>query len=183
MRNVKLRDEKMNANPNPATGDQAKVTITVAVNPAEAFNIFTEDINLWWRRGPRFRNSAGDHGIICIEPGVDGRVFESCKAEANDERAIEIGRIKIWDPPHRLLFDWRNSNFAPNEHTEVEVLFAPSASGTRVTVVHRGWRAIRPDHPARHGLQSAEFIRMMGLWWGDQMRSLDECAGRKEQDE
>jgi hypothetical protein len=174
----------MNATPNPATGDQAKVTITVAVNLAEAFTIFTEDINLWWRRGPRFRNTTSDRGIICIESGVNGRVFESCKAEAtnstqHDERVIEIGRIKIWDPPHRLLFDWRNSNFAPNEHTEVEVLFAPIASGTRVTVIHRGWRAIRPDHPARHGLQSAEFIRMMGLWWGDQMRSLDECAVRK----
>ncbi len=174
----------MNATLNPATGDQAKVTITVAVDPAEAFTIFTEDINLWWRRGPRFRNTAGDNGIICIESGVGGRVFESYKAEVtnstqHDERVIEIGRIKIWDPPHRLLFDWRSSNFAPNEHTEVEVLFQPSASGTRVTVIHRGWRAIRPDHPVRHGLQSAEFIRMMGLWWGDQMQSMRERAVRK----
>jgi uncharacterized protein YndB with AHSA1/START domain len=173
----------MSATPSTSAGDQAKVTITVAVTPVEAFAIFTEDINLWWRRGPRFRNIAGDSGIIYIEPGVSGRVFESYKTEARDERAIEIGRIKIWDPPHRLLFEWRNSNFAPNEHTEVEVLFAPSASGTRVTVVHRGWRAIRPDHPARHGLQSSEFIRMMGLWWGDQMRSFGERADRKGQRE
>ena len=157
------------------SGDQATVTVTVAVEPSEAFAIFTRDIDLWWRRGPRFRNITGDRGLICIEPGLNGRVFESY-GSGQDESIIEIGRTKVWDPPHRLLFEWRNSNFAPTEHTEVEVLFAASASGTRVTVVHRGWSALRSDHPARHGLQDAEFIRMIGLWWGDQMRSLRERA-------
>jgi uncharacterized protein YndB with AHSA1/START domain len=172
----------MSATTGLAAGDQAKVTITVEVNPTDAFAIFTEDINLWWRRGPRFRNTTGDHGIICIEPGLNGRLFESFKAEAGGEQAIEIGRVKVWDPPCRLLFEWRNSNFAPNEHTEVEVQFVPSALGTRVTVVHRGWREIRPDHPARHGLQDSEFIRMMGLWWGDQMRSFGWRADKEGQD-
>jgi hypothetical protein len=38
-----------------------------------------------------------------------------------------------------------------------------------VTVTHRGWAAIRTDHPARHGQPSAEFLRRLGLWWGDQL--------------
>jgi hypothetical protein len=33
--------------------DHVTVTVTVAVDPAEAFLLFTRDINLWWRRGPR----------------------------------------------------------------------------------------------------------------------------------
>ncbi len=72
----------------------------------------------------------------------------------------------------RLAFEWRAPNFVPGEKTFVEVLFEESASGTLVVVTHAGWSAIRPDHPARHGEESAEFLRRMGLWWGDQMTSL-----------
>lgn len=39
----------------PAPGDQAKVTVTVAVPPAEASRIFTEEIELWWRARPQGR--------------------------------------------------------------------------------------------------------------------------------
>ena len=159
-------------------GDQATVTVTVAVSPAQAFRLFTEDIDLWWRRGPRFR-SAPDNvggrgataGIMHIEPGVGGRVFESYDT-GDGERVMEVGRALAWDPPRRLLFEWRLSNFAASERTEVEVTFQPSPSGTRVTVVHRGWAALRDDHPARHRLPPAEFVRTIGLWWGDQLTAM-----------
>lgn len=154
-----------------APGDQASATVTLAVDPATAFTIFTEEIDRWWRRGVRFRNAPGDRGFIRLEPGVGGRVFESFDA-GGAETVVEIGRATVWDPPHRLLFEWRNSNFAPSERTEVEVVFRASASGTRVTVVHRGWSALRPDHPARHQLEAAQLARMVGLWWGDQLTSL-----------
>jgi uncharacterized protein YndB with AHSA1/START domain len=154
-------------------GDQAKVSISLAIAPAQAFEIFTQEINLWWRRGPRFRNAHGDQGLICLEPRIGGRVFESFGSDAG-EVVIEMGRIKVWDPPHRLLFDWRAINFAPAEKTEVEVLFEATASGTRVTVIHRGWSKLRLDHPVRHGLDGPAFSRMIGLWWGDQMRALFE---------
>jgi hypothetical protein len=39
-------------------------------------------------------------------------------------------------------------------------------------VTHRGLAGLRADHPARHGLQGADFCRMIGLWWGEQMSSL-----------
>ena len=156
-------------------GDQASVTVTLAVPLEEAFEIFTQEIDRWWRRGPKYRAARGEHGLIRVEPGVGGRVFESYAAD-DGEKVIEVGRTKVWDPPHRLLFEWRIANFAPGEQTEVEVKFQGSASGTRVTVVHRGWSAIRPDHPARHGMQGAEFSRMIGLWWGEQMSSLRHIA-------
>ncbi|MBI3714381.1 MAG: SRPBCC domain-containing protein [Betaproteobacteria bacterium] len=164
-------------------GDQATVTVTVAVPPAEAFRLFTEDIDLWWRRGPRFRSapssapgSEATGGIMHIEPGLGGRVFESYDT-GDGERVIEIGRALAWDPPRRLLFEWRLSNFAAAERTEVEVTFQASPSGTRVTVVHRGWAALRRDHPARHGLAGAEFVRTIGLWWGQQMSALRAAPG------
>ncbi len=154
-----------------ASGDRASVTVSVAVAPDVAFELFTRDIDRWWRRGRKFRNEGGDRGIICLEPGVGGRVFESVDT-ASGEQVIEIGRILVWDPPSQLRFEWRNINFAAGESTSVEVRFVPSASGTRVTVLHSGWSALRADHPARHGLQGPALSRMIGLWWGDQMTSL-----------
>ena len=62
----------------------------------------------------------------------------------------------------------------PDESTELEVLFEPSGDGTHVTVQHRDWAALRPDHPARHGLEGAAFSRMMGLWWSDLLTSVRE---------
>jgi len=44
-------------------------------------------------------------------------------------------------------------------------------------VTHRGLSALHPDHPVRHGLRGADFSRMIGLWWGEQMSSLRQvCA-------
>jgi uncharacterized protein YndB with AHSA1/START domain len=165
----------MSSEPAPATpGDQASVTVTVAVPIDAAFRIFTEEIELWWRRGPRFRNAPGESGIICLEPRVGGRVFESFKTEGT-ETVVEIGKIIVWEPPARLMFEWRASNFMADEKTEVEVRFQPAgaaSASTRVTVVHRGWSQIRDDHPVRHGLASREYVRMMGLWWGDLLSEL-----------
>jgi hypothetical protein len=76
-----------------------------------------------------------------------------------------------------LLLQWRASNFAPGEHTEVEVVFRPVGRGTHVTVTHRGWAAIRPDHPVRHGQEAPAFLRMIGLWWGDLLTTLRLHAG------
>jgi hypothetical protein len=39
---------------------------------------------------------------------------------------------------------------------------------------------LRPDHPARHGLANEAFIRMIGLWWGEQMTSLREFSSAME---
>lgn len=148
-------------------GDEARVTVTVAATPAEAFRLFTEEVDLWWRRGLKYRHFAGDGALIAIEPREGGRVFE----QLGDGGPVhELGRVLAWQPGERLVFEWRLANFAPGECTEVEVLFAAAGEGrSRVTVTHRGWAAIRPDHPARHGQPVAEFIRGMGLWWGEQL--------------
>ena len=154
-----------------AAGDQAKVAVSLAVAPDIAFSVFTEEIDLWWRRGLRFRVAGAKRGIIHMEPRVGGRLFESFDGVAG-ERVIETGRVTAWEPPRRLVFDWRTTNFAPEERTEVEVTFEPNGAGTLVTVVHRGWSRIRGNHPVRHGLDVPGFLRMKGLWWSDLMVSL-----------
>jgi uncharacterized protein YndB with AHSA1/START domain len=155
--------------------DQARVSVLVEVPPESAFQIFTEDIDRWWRRGMRYRVARGRDGVIHLEPGIGGRLYESLQA-GGDTALKETGRVTAWDPPHRLAFEWRAVNFEPGELTFVEVQFDPTRSGTRVTVTHRGWSRIRPDHPVRHGLDEDAFVRNMGRWWGDLMASLREVA-------
>lgn len=120
-------------------------------------------------------------GLIHIEPRVGGRLFESFEVgeaesgqTAAQTKVVETGRVTVWEPPFRLVFDWRAVNFSDAEKTEVEVTFEPGPGGTLVTITHRGWSKIRPDHPARHGLDVAAFVRMMGLWWGELLTSLRE---------
>lgn len=153
-------------------GDEVRASVGLSLAPAAAFEVFTTQVDQWWRRGRRFRNAPGSSGVVRIEPGVGGRLFESFDTEAG-EQVVQIGRTLAWEPPHRLLLQWRAVNFAPQEHTEVEVLFQPTPQGgTLVTLIHRGWADVRADHPVRHRLPVADFLRLMGLWWGDQLSHL-----------
>lgn len=165
----------MSASSKALAGDQVRVSVSVRLPPQRTFALFTDEIDRWWRRGPRFRQAGARGGFVHIEPRVGGRMFEQVDAEGGPQ-VLEVGRVEVWEPPQRLVFTWRASNFAPGEATEVEVLFRPSGAGTMVTVTHRGWAALRADHPVRHGLGIEAFCRMMGLWWGDQMSAMRECG-------
>ena len=159
-------------------GDQVTVSVAVAVEPAVAFEVFTQETDLWWKRGLRYRVAGKRPGTLQFEAGVGGRLFETFETDSG-VKVFEGGRVTAWEPPSRLMFEWRNSNFAPDERTEVEVLFEPAAGGTLVTIQHRGWASLRPDHPARHNLAAPAFSRMMGLWWGDQLTALREFVAIK----
>lgn len=140
----------------------ARVTTYVEVSPKDAFEVFTDEVDLWWRRGPRFR-SGGPDSELSFERDETGRRL----IERGLEGVFEIGRVQVWEPGKRLLLEYRLRNFAPNERTEVEVRFEEHGRGTRVVLEHRGWEALRADHPARHGLSGEAFSSMIGLHWGD----------------
>lgn len=178
--------------PSRIPGDQVTVSISVKVPQAEAFRLFTEEIDRWWRGGLKYRVGGKHRSVIHLEPRLGGRLFESFQrgSEERGEQAhiLETGRVTVWEPPHRLVLEWRAVNFAPEETTEVEVLFAAGtgeagAAATLVTVKHRGWASIRADHPVRHGQEVPVFMRHMGLWWGELMSSLRELAVENQQKE
>ena len=116
--------------------------------------------------------------MLCLESKLGGRLFESFETSSGDRKVQESGRVTCWEPPRLLVLEWRALNFAPEERTEVEVRFEPSPGGTLVTITHRGWSRIRADHPARHGQAPPQFLRGMGLWWGELMSSLRERSCR-----
>lgn len=154
-------------------GDMAAASVYVAVSVDDAFEVFTEEIDQWWRHGRKFRIAGKHPGRMSFECKLGGRLLETVELPSGP-RTFTVGRVLEWEPPTRLTLEWRAVNFAEHEMTLVEVTFTPRGEGTMVRVEHRGWSAIRDDHPVRHGLTGAAFSRANGLWWGELMSSLRE---------
>lgn len=154
--------------------DSVVVSTVVAVDPDTAFEVFTAEIDVWWKRGIRYRANASES--LRFESGAGGRLIA---AEASGETR-ELGRVLAWEPrAGRLVFEYRVRDLAPEETTEVEVRFEAVAEGTKVTLEHRGFDQLAADHPVRHGLAGQAFIAMFGTWWGDLMVSLRQHAGER----
>ncbi len=153
-------------------GDRVRVETFVRVPIADAFEVFTLEIDQWWRRGPRYRIGGTQPGTLHLEPRLGGRIFEQYGAEGS--ALHEIGAITAWDPPGHFAFTWRGGNFAPGEVTTVDVRFVASGEGTRVTVEHRGFAALPSDHPVRHAKPVEVFIRDLGMWWATLLTSMRE---------
>lgn len=109
------------------TGGAVQVDVEVSVEPAAAFRIFTEEIDLWWVRGPaNFYDGAHARGMR-FEPGVGGRLLQ-----VNDGTADRaLGRVIAWEPGARLAYE-------TDEGATVEVRFERAGQGTRVSVEQHG---------------------------------------------
>jgi len=160
-----------------SASDAITVSIGVDVPPALAFRIFTSELDAWWQHGPRYRFVAPYGGVMKLEPGVGGRLLHIHDEAAG--LAFEVGRVRVWEPPTRLVFSWRLDNFAPDEITVVEVRFDRTDDGTLVTVTHRGWDGLRPDHPARHRQSGRAFVLFRGRWWADMLTAAKAHAERE----
>lgn len=108
------------------TKQSASASVEVAADPATAFRIFTEEIDLWWVRGPiNFFDSARATAMQ-IEPGVGGRILE---VYSPPDDVLELGKITDWEPGAVLAY--RSSV----DDTETRISFDALDGGTRVTVV------------------------------------------------
>lgn len=141
----------------------SKVLVSLRVNatPQRAFEVFTRDVGLWWRPNGLFQFTPRSPGVIAIEPGEGGRLTETLASG----KVFEIGRIRAWEPPGRLVFGWRQATFTPDQDTEVEVRFDAIGDQTRVTVEHTGWDSVPQAHVARHGFPATIFLTHHAEWW------------------
>ena len=159
------------------SGDRASASVFVDAPPDIAFEVFTEQIDSWWRHGMKFRSGARSLSVLHLEPRLGGRLFETISApESTEPHVVQTGTVTEWNPPHALQIEWRGVNFAPHEKTTITVTFEPRGDGTQVRLVHAGFATLPDHHPVRHGKPVPAFIAQMGMWWSDQMASLRERA-------
>lgn len=145
------------------------VALRVDADLQRTFDVFTSEIGQWWRPNASFAFTPRSPGLLTFEPGEGGRLIETL----SNGKVFEIGRVRVWSPPTRLVFSWRQATFAPDQETEVEVTFEPADGQTRVTVEHRGWQSVPAAHVARHGFPDAVFLRRHGEWWQDLLGALN----------
>jgi uncharacterized protein YndB with AHSA1/START domain len=132
----------------------------VAVQPATAFQVFTEEIGAWYRGGPYSWNDPARAVGIRFEPGVGGRWIEVWDRETGE--GMELGRITVWEPARRLVVSFRAFDLPPEPRTEIEVTFEPVAGGTKVTLEHRGLDLLPPG--LAQSWQERSWIQFMG-WY------------------
>ena len=146
------------------------VALRIAAPPSRVFEAFTAEIGAWWRPNALFQTGRHPDGKLSIEPGLDGRLLETHA----DGDVDEIGRIRAWEPPVRLVLTWRPTSFAADQETEVHVRFEPVDGVTRVVVEHFGWDGIPQEHAARHAFPLFTFQQRLAEWWRDLLDALGE---------
>ena len=125
--------------------------VEIAVDPATAFAVFTDEIDLWWLRGPINNWDSARVVEMRCERGVGGRLLEIYdEAEAD---WLELARITAWEPGARLA--WKSLV----DDVRIEVRFEAAGRGTRVRV--------EATIPARgRDAGGTSFVRVVPAWFG-----------------
>jgi uncharacterized glyoxalase superfamily protein PhnB len=132
--------------------------VEVAADPSTAFRAFTDELDLWWVRGPINAYDSGRLVEMRCEPGVGGRILEVYDAETG--AGLELARITAWEPGRRVA--WRSSL----DDVTVDVRFEPSAGGTIVRLE----ATVSKGGEDRGG---SSFVAVTPPWFGAWMRTRD----------
>jgi hypothetical protein len=128
--------------------------VEVAADPMTAFTVFTDELDLWWVRGPINAYDSARLVEMRCEPGVGGRILEVYDAESGE--GLELARITVWEPGRRMA--WKSSL----DDVTIEVRFDPTSSGTLV----------RLDATVAEGGEDrggSSFVAVTPAWFGGWM--------------
>lgn len=145
-------------------------SLSVALPPAQAFDLFTVGIDRWWPRTIHSVSLERTRQVV-FEGQPGGSVHEI----RDDGARFEWGRILTWDPPRAVRFSWYPGRDEATQQ-EVEVSFAPEGTGTRVTLVHSGWETLGERGTEVRGGYDTGWDLVFGEGYG---RLCAEEAGRK----
>ncbi len=123
--------------------------VNVAVPPDVAFVAFTDELDLWWVRGPINHWAAGRLREMRCEPGIGGRLLEIY----DGDECLELARITVWEPGRRLA--WSSSV----DDVETEIRFEAHVAGTTVRVIAR-----IPEGGENRG--GTSWTRVVPKWFG-----------------
>jgi uncharacterized glyoxalase superfamily protein PhnB len=130
-------------------------TVEVSADPQTAFTAFTDELDLWWVRGPINAYDSGRLVEMRCEPGVGGRILEVYEGDA-----LELARITAWQPGERLA--WKSSL----DDVSIDVRFEPTEAGTLVRLE----ATVAEGGEDRGG---SSFVAVTPAWFGAWMRRRD----------
>lgn len=128
--------------------------IEVRCSTEDAFRVFTRELARWWPTEDF--SISGDVLEVVWEEHEGGGVYE---VSADGARA-HWATVLAWEPPRRLVVSWHVNPERPA--TEVEVCFEPTADGTRVELVHRGWEALGGEASDSRGSYDTGWDHVLG---------------------
>lgn len=129
-------------------GQSRSSAVEVAADPLTAFTVFTEELDLWWVRGPINAYDSGRLVEMRCEAGVGGRILEMYEGDV-----LELARITVWEPGARLA--WKSSL----DDVSIDVRFEPTETGTIVRL-----EAAVPAGGADRG--GSSFVSVTPPWFG-----------------
>lgn len=114
-----------------------RIEATVPLPQQQAFEVFTEQMNVWWPRQGVFPFSFAPKTTrplhIRFEAQAGGRYYESFA----DGSEYLIGSISVWNPPAELAYSWRDPTWEGS--TDIRLRFTPEGESTRVTYTQGGF--------------------------------------------
>ena len=146
-----------------ATMDLAiRRSVTVKAPVERAFDVFTREVATWWpleEYSIRASQGAGRPQELHLELREGGRFYER-----TDGEELPWGSVLAYEPPRRILIEWRVNPESPP--TEIEVTFTAEGDGTRVDLVHSGWERFGDragEARAGYGSESG-WVSVLGLY-------------------
>ncbi len=115
-------------------------TVFVPWLPQEAFHIFTSCIGEWW---PLKTHSLADKAkgeqanSIVIEPHAGARFYEVLA----DGQHRDWGIVLAYKPGEVLRLCWQMGK-PMTQSTEIEIIFSPAGTQTKVDLIHRHWERL-----------------------------------------
>ncbi len=110
---------------------------TVPLPPEGAFDVFVQQMDIWWPRRGVFPFSFAPEDTrplhIRFEPELGGRYYETFL----DGGEYVIGRISDYHKPERLGYTWRDSSW--RGETQVALRFSADGEGARVIYEQDGF--------------------------------------------
>jgi uncharacterized protein YndB with AHSA1/START domain len=115
--------------------DAVRKELMINASQRRAFQVFTEQLDLWWPRSHHIGKSEMKTAVLETKEG--GRWYEI----GVDGAECNWGKVLIWSPPRKLVLAWQITaewQYDPNFVAEVEVNFIEQGPNlTRFTLEHR----------------------------------------------